>query len=421
MQDQAVRILLDVTRLVSRAGTGALTGVDRVELAYLDWCLSGPGQARFLLRSTRGYLLLGPEGGARLARLARGELIPGRADALSRLAGRGGEMRHRVEAVLRGLALGRSRVRGLSNMLRRHVPGPLVYLNTGHSNLTDRTLSGIRALGRDARIAILVHDVIPLDYPGLVAEGQPARFAAAMARVARRADLIIANSADTLARFRARVPQPANPPAGIVAHLGTAPPGPVGALPDGVDADRPRFVALGTIEPRKNHALLLDAWERLARDMPAAALPHLHIVGRRGWRNEALFARLDAHPLRGRAIFEHGPLPDAAARALLAGSRALLYPSLAEGFGLPPVEALRLGVLPVCADLPALREVLGAHAIYLDPADAYSWAETIRQRIGGRVAPRAGTGFEPPDWQAHFGTVAAALAAMRPDGQKGTE
>lgn len=71
---------LDVTRLLSRAGRGAISGIDRVELAWLDH-LAGAEGARFLCRTTRGYLLIDGAGARHLAALARGQAVPGRADA----------------------------------------------------------------------------------------------------------------------------------------------------------------------------------------------------------------------------------------------------------------------------------------------------------------------------------------------------
>jgi glycosyltransferase involved in cell wall biosynthesis len=77
-------------------------------------------------------------------------------------------------------------------------------------------------------------------------------------------------------------------------------------------------------------------------------------------------------------------------RAAYSEADTLLYPSLAEGFGLPPHEALDHGLLPICADIPSLRAGLGDAAVYLDPRDVYSWEETIRKRISGKLdGPRA--------------------------------
>jgi len=393
-------ICLDVTRLLSRVGRGAMTGVDRVEAAYLrHYLMSGPG-LRLLCRTTRGYLLLGPDGGAQLLALAEGRAKPGRADLISRLLGRGNNRRHRAEAALRPFALGRCTRRSLPRLLRSLKAGPTTYLNVGLSNLGARTLAAWGAHPQ-ARIAVMIHDLIPITHPAFAAPGQPARFADMLDRVRTYADLIICNSHDTAAALGDH--WNGGPPL-ITAHLGLDVAPPASTVKD------PRlFVAIGTIEPRKNHALLLDVWEMLARDLPESEMPALHIIGHRGWRIDALAARLQAHPLRGTAIFEHGALDDRDAADLLSKANALLFPTLAEGFGLPPLEAAALGTMAICSDLPVIREVFGDCAVYLQPDDAYSWAETIKQAIDGKLPLPASAKARLPSWQRHFETVEAAL------------
>jgi hypothetical protein len=91
----------------------------------------------------------------------------------------------------------------------------------------------------------------------------------------------------------------------------------------------------------------------------------------------------------------------------------LLFPSLAEGFGLPPYEALAHGILPICADLPVLRSGLAADAVYVDPTDVYSWGATIKKRIAGKLVGSRKRSAHWPEWQDHFERVAAALAELR--------
>jgi glycosyltransferase involved in cell wall biosynthesis len=173
---------------------------------------------------------------------------------------------------------------------------------------------------------------------------------------------------------------------------------------------------LGTIEPRKNHALMLEVWEGLAAALPPGRMPQLHVIGPTGWRVEGLMARLADHPLRGRAIHLHGPLPEAAVQAHLARAAALLFPSLAEGYGYPPLEAALAGALPICSDLPVFRETLGNSAVYLAPTDAYPWMETIKKHVlGTEVLPTLPAPLAP-DWAAHFDTVGKALAQHRAEG-----
>ena len=388
---------LDVTRLVTRVGRDALTGIDRVELSYLRDALAS-GCTHFICCTTRGY----QRGAAHLRAMAEGTAQPGPADWLSRLAFRGQRTRHRVEASLRRLAIDRCRPGGLARLLQRHPTPGRVYLNTGHSNLSEKTLTAF-AQPAGSVIAVMVHDLIPLTHPHLVVPEQPANFAGRIERVRRHATHVIANSAATghdLARHWAGQDAPPL----TIAPLGLDP----RPRRDGTREDR-TFVMLGTIEARKNHALILDVWDMFAQDTAPEEMPQLHIIGATGWRVEAVMARLLAHPLLGRAIFLHGPLSDAEVQDHLARATALLFPSVAEGFGYPPLEAAIAGAVPICSSLPVFRETLGGCAVFVDSADADQWKETIEQQIGrtgdslSLGNPRCST------WQEHFETVAAAI------------
>ncbi|WP_370047179.1 MULTISPECIES: glycosyltransferase family 4 protein [Salipiger] len=385
--------LLDLTRLVSRAGR-PFTGIDRVEYAYLRQLLR-TGPLFGLVRSSLGYLLLNQRGCAELKRRIDGDDWPA-PDLLARMRkldpGRAG-----AERALRSVAVGRCLPRGLGAMLRTHLPADTHYLNTGHTNLTDRTVAALREV-QGCRIAVLLHDTLPLDVPEHQRPGIPERFAGFLARVGRHADLVICNSQQTERDLRRHLPDSAAQ--SVVAPLGVDLPVPT-SPPDGPWTGQPYFVALGTIEPRKNHALLLDIW---AQDRPAA---DLLICGSRGWNNEAVFAQLDTG-IAG--VHELPGLDDGQIAALLKGSAGLLFPSLAEGYGLPPLEAAGLGVPVLASNLSVLREGLGDIPVYAPVTERYLWTQLIRtmaedHRAGRGVAPNAAAAFAPPSWDAHFKTV----------------
>jgi glycosyltransferase involved in cell wall biosynthesis len=254
----------------------------------------------------------------------------------------------------------------------------------------------------DVRAAVFLHDLIPLDHPGFARAEMVAQFRAMVAAVGEFADIVLCNSDDTRARL---VREFGTGKCIVAAHLGMPNLPPEEPVFPEIDTKTPRFVTVGTIEPRKNHALLLDVWDSLPED----GRPHLHIVGQRGWADETLFQRLDTHPLRGVSIFEHNALSDGQVRALLTGAHGLLFPTLAEGFGYPPLEAARLGVLPICSNLPVLKETLNDCAVYLDPLDRYSWLETIKKRSGVNLAGETRPNLDYPTWQAHFEKVSHAL------------
>jgi glycosyltransferase involved in cell wall biosynthesis len=193
-----------------------------------------------------------------------------------------------------------------------------------------------------------------------------------------------------------------------VAHLGT------GltlsrhdAAPDVDNAERPYFVCIGTIEPRKNHLLLLNLWRRMAETLPPDLVPRLILVGRRGWENENILDMLDRCPALRGVVEERGRLPDRALSRLLVHARALLMPSFAEGFGLPVAEALAAGVPVIASDIPAHREAGGAVPDYLDPLDGPAWLTAIRDYADMPSARRAAQSARlarrrPPAWDSHI-------------------
>jgi len=395
-----------LTRLVSRAGRGAQTGIDRVEFAYLEELLARPEPLFALVRTTLGVVLLDRVGTRALRDRIAGAFPWGPIDLLGRISQRHNPLRAAAEADLRRLALGRTWPRGLARLLRRHLPRGFAYLNVGHANLSARSFAAVHAAG--GRAAVLIHDTIPLDYPEFASPGLPEAFARRLANVAQAADLVICNSEATRADATRHFENMGRVPQMIVSHLGTDLPQPAAdSLPQGLDPRRPYFVTLGTIEPRKNHALLLDIWQKMAADPPAGGVPPLYIVGRRGWNNAALFARLDAGVP---GVHELGALSDAAAAALLAGAAGLLFPSLAEGYGLPPLEAAALGVPVLCGDLAIYRETLGDYPVYADLGDSYRWrtkigamAEDAGRAEGATKQARAIPRL--PTWADHFKPV----------------
>jgi glycosyltransferase involved in cell wall biosynthesis len=361
------------------------TGVDRVGSAYLRALLNDPVPLFGLVRSRFGYLLFDDTGMSNLAPLLSGPVADQHPDTHRKSVWR----RARREAI------GRVPPAFLRRMLRSRLPRGFAYLNVGHSNLTTRVLDSLR--DADAKICVMIHDVIPLEFPEFQREGTVPRFAAMLDRVAERADLVIYNSEDTKRRTEARLTQPLK---SIVAHLGTEP---VEARPDdlppGLPPEAPFFVCLGTIEPRKNHAFLLDIWDEMGPDAPA-----LIIAGSRGWNNEDVFKRLDALPANGR-IREISGLSDGAIAALLSQSAGLLFPSHAEGFGLPATEAARLGTPIIANDLTAFRELLGDIPIYASVSDRYLWINKIKQLAVAGQNERPSRQFQPPSWDAHFNVV----------------
>ena len=152
-------------------------------------------------------------------------------------------------------------------------------------------------------------------------------------------------------------------------------------------SEGPFLLAVGTVEPRKNLVTLLDAFERVAR---AGEAPDLRLVvaGGRGWLTDKLFARVESSGVRARVHFT-GYVGDEALRALYSSCALFIYPSLYEGFGLPPLEAAACGAPVLASRIAAHAEVLGVEAARLfPPSDADALARAISELIGDKEARR---------------------------------
>jgi glycosyltransferase involved in cell wall biosynthesis len=378
------------------------TGIDRVERAYLHHLNRSTAPLYLLARTPMGYVLTAPEGAQTLDARLRAEAPPGPSDLLSRVIHRSDPVRAAAETDLRRLRLDRCPPPALRSMLARHLPRGFAYVNVGHSNLTSRVLSAVGGTG--GRITVMLHDAIPLTHPELQRSETPERFRRMLDRVAATADGLVYTSKAARADIARHLPS--SRVRQIVAPLGIdrVAPRPQDVPPD-LDLSRPYFVTLGTIEPRKGHAFLLDLWQALAAEV--ADCPRLYICGARGWADPAVLARLDGLPPGG-PVRELSGLSDGAVAALLDAACGLLSASLAEGFGLPVVEAAARGCPVVCTPLPAHRETLGTTPIYAADNDTQAWTDAIlRLSRTRRLGPGAAQAerFQPPDWDAHFKTV----------------
>lgn len=407
-------VCLDLTRLITRVGRGPWTGIDRVEFAYLRE-LSDRGLLGYALaRTAWGHVLLDARGIAELRIRLEGREAWGAPDLLGRLSLKLGPARQSAEADLRRIALARIRRGGLATRLPALLPEDTLYLNVGQTSLDPEVRQAIAGINR-ARFVALIHDTIPLRSPDSQRPGAVARFRGLL-RVASTADGVVCSSDSERAYVVSALEEAGRCPPVVTAHLGVdaVPPDP-SDLPAANLPDRTYFVCVGTIEPRKNHALLLDVWDALIADAKGAPVPELHIVGQRGWLNTDVFARLDAWKPRGGAVVEHGGLSDAARSALVSRASALLFPSFHEGYGLPPLEALALGTPVICSDLPVCRELMGDIAVYADTGDMYQWLNIIRRLSSGSGEAQIEQGRRAcrpnlPTWRDHINQVLSTFS-----------
>jgi len=386
-------IILDITRLLSRVLHPTPTGVDRVEMAYARGLLEAvPDRLRFAAVHPSGiYGRLPTKAVTRFLDVTEQRW---RDEGL-------GEQSLRLFAAKALLSL-RPRVARAGEKS--------LYLQPSPNNLIKPALMRTFLKRENARLVCLVHDLIPIQYPEYARPGGADLHARRMWTVASMADGIIANSQATLDALQPWLDRAGRRPAAVVAHLGTE------ARPEVAPhaADRPYFVCVGTIEPRKNHLLLLHLWRAMAERSGPGAIPKLVLIGRRGWENEQVIDLLERCPALKDCVEEHAGLPDTQVQALIAGARGLLLPSFAEGYGMPVTEALALGVPVLCSDLPALREAGGKVPLFLDPLDGPAWRRAIEDLASPASAERAAqiqriAGWHAPTWPEHIAIVLALL------------
>ncbi len=146
------------------------------------------------------------------------------------------------------------------------------------------------------------------------------------------------------------------------------------------------LLAVGTIEPRKNLSTLVAAFEEVVRARPSSPI-RLVVAGGRGWMSGATFDAFEKSAARERIVVA-GYLGDCELRALYSSCRAFVYPSVYEGFGLPPLEAMRCGAPVVAGDIAAVAEVTNGAARLVNPRDASELARALVELLDDEGARR---------------------------------
>jgi glycosyltransferase involved in cell wall biosynthesis len=131
----------------------------------------------------------------------------------------------------------------------------------------------------------------------------------------------------------------------------------------------------GTLNPRKNLEFLIKVFHEVIKELPNY---NLVIAGKKGWYYEGLFELVSKLNLDKKVIFA-GYIPDEDAPILYQGSSLFVFPSLYEGFGLPPLEAMSSGVPVVSSNTSSLPEVIGDGGILLSPQDKSAWIKAIKK------------------------------------------
>lgn len=286
--------------------------------------------------------------------------------------------------------------------IRRELPHGTVYLNVGQLEVFSPLLTWLERRP-DVRSVFMIHDLIPLELPehhlpiGITLHHRIVRNTARFARA-----LIVPSAAVGEAVRAALSPFGRGDIAVHVEHLAVADAFLMPMQKDAALAGLRYFVICGAIDSYKNHLMLLRVWRELVARLGDAA-PKLVIAGGPGVTSADVLSFLrGASDLTHHVMLASG-LSTAALRQLMAGATALLMPSLAEGFGLPIVEALAQGTPVLASDIPAHREAgAGGNVTYLPPADEGQWTAAILAQNNARRLYQKHEEYYQKDWAAYF-------------------
>lgn len=264
-------------------------------------------------------------------------------------------------------------------------------------------------------VMTMVHDVMPVMFPQWFAARQVEAFSQWLDAHLNDSRMFITNSKRTSTDLERLAGERGIDLDGSMVQVtlgadfsGTAP------KPITLPSQITRFLLIvGTIEPRKNHQLVLDAWERLAPDDPGLGLV---LVGKEGWMVDELIERIRTHPRFNRTLLWLGGIDDSELTWLYQNAFVTVVPSLYEGLGVPVIEALLNGCPVICSTGGALPEAGGGFAELVDPDDTDGLVRLLEQHMNDedhhdRTIERIRS-YEPPNWETTTLQTAAAIRTV---------
>ncbi len=271
------------------------------------------------------------------------------------------------------------------------------------------------------RLAVYIQDIIPINYPQYCNDNTSFFFTSFIAAYLQYADIILTSTQSTLDKINALAAQLSLPPVkGYVTSLGSD-----FMVSDTNDETVSRetmdivkkgkyILCVGTIEARKNHKVLLDAYDKRLAELGI----NLVFAGRVGWKVEELAQRMEDHPRKDKGFYHLVGQNDATIDYLYRNAWLVAFASYEEGFGLPLIESIERGTIPVSSDIPVLREVGGDFCDYFDPDSPDQFADIVENYLNNPALYTAKKehlkDYVPVTWDEVTERIVSALKTLKP-------
>ena len=258
------------------------------------------------------------------------------------------------------------------------------------------------------KVASCCYDLIPVLFPQYCVGDVAAHFAAYFLQLANSSDIIFCISKQSESDLKSLLYQTGG--ADVETHImplgDNVPEGDATELSEEIKKiiTEPFMLFVSTLERRKNHQVLYQAYHLLCQQGKKEQLPKLVFVGMQGWGVSELIQDIELDPLTKGLIVHCNNVSDTELRSLYDAALCCVYPSLYEGWGLPVAEALALGKIVLSSDRGSLPEVGGNLVTYIDPWNPKEWADKIWQVVADQdyrsaLTAKVLAGYQQRTWE----------------------
>lgn len=421
MNNQHLYIIYDVTRLLTRLKAATPSGIDRIDLNYLLFFLASENYNILSIYQHGGAVYIIPEEVLRKLKnyliLRWLDIIP---DEKSKsITSNDKMMKYYLIAYKTLLSTGFSKKKQeIAQWLSAHKMHNVFYFNVSHHGFDNETFFQLLKETANVKLFFCLSDLIPIEHPEFYPDNTDIKHIGRVKLMVKYADTILVISAYTQHMLHLFCKQHMLPcPKTQVLHIGVEdvfinhPKYLTSEVKNKYQLDhRDYFIIIGTIEPRKNHLLLLNLWRNMVKN-DADHCPILLVIGKRGWCNQHITNMLDRCESLQNVVIELSSINDNEMVSLLKGARALLAPSFVEGWGMPVAEAATVGTPIIASDIDAFKESGQELIKYLHPIDSIAWESYIQKYSTSSsedyrsAAVAQLNSYSPPTWHDHFNRV----------------